>query len=47
VISAKIATLHELDTVYGIADLYRLAEVIRVDTFNQQLAHKWASREDR
>jgi hypothetical protein len=45
VISAQHATLHELDTVYGVADLYRLAEVIRVDNFNQRLANKWASRE--
>jgi hypothetical protein len=45
VISAKLATLHELDTVYGVADLYKLVEVIRIDTFNQKLAHKWATRE--
>jgi hypothetical protein len=30
-----------------VADLYRLAEVIRVDIFNQKLAQRWASREDR
>jgi hypothetical protein len=33
--------------VYGIADLYKLAEVIRVDTFNHKLAHRWATREGR
>jgi hypothetical protein len=47
VISAKYATLCELDTVYGVADLYKLAEVIRVDSFNQKLAHRWSTREDR
>jgi hypothetical protein len=46
IISAKHATLHELDTVYGVADLYRLAEVIRVDIFNQKLAQRWATRKD-
>jgi hypothetical protein len=47
VISAKLATLNELQTVYGVADLYRLAEIIQVDGFNQRLANKWASREDK
>jgi hypothetical protein len=46
VISARQATLRELSTVYGVADLYRLVEIIRVDTFNQRLANKWASREE-
>jgi hypothetical protein len=47
VISAKLATLRELQTVYGVADLYMLAEIIQVDGFNQRLANKWAAREDR
>jgi hypothetical protein len=47
VISARHATLRELSTWYGVADLYRLVEIIRVDVFNQKLASKWASREDR
>jgi hypothetical protein len=42
VISSRLATLHELDTVYGGADLYKLVEVIRIDTFNQKLANKWS-----
>ena len=46
-ISSKLATLHELQTVYGVGDLYVLAEVIRVDTFNQNLGHKWATREEK
>jgi hypothetical protein len=41
VISARLATLYELDTVYGVADLYRLAEVIKVDAFNERIGHRW------
>ena len=47
VISSRLATLHQLDTVYGVTDLYRLAEIVKVDAFNEYVAHKWASREDR
>ena len=45
-ISSKLATLHELETIYSVGDLYRLAEIIRVDTFNNNLGHKWATREE-
>jgi hypothetical protein len=41
VVSARIATLHELQTVYGIADLYLLAEVLKVDAFNERVARRW------
>jgi hypothetical protein len=47
VISARLATLRELQTFYGVADLYMMAEIIKVDGFNQRIANKWASREDR
>ena len=46
-ISSQLATLRELDTVHGVADLYKLVEVIRIDGFNQKLAHKWAAREEK
>jgi hypothetical protein len=36
VISAERATLHELQTVYGVADLFNLAEVIGVDAHNRR-----------
>jgi len=29
-----LATLHELDTVYGIEDAYNLLEIIQVDDYN-------------
>lgn len=39
VVSSRIATLHELDTVYGVHDLWDLLEVITVDHHNQHVAH--------
>lgn len=34
IVSSCIATLHELQTVYGLEDLYNLAEVVIVDRHN-------------
>lgn len=36
VISAGRATLHELDTVYGVEDLYDLLEIAVIDAHNQR-----------
>ena len=36
--SSKLATLHELQTVYGIQDLYDLLEVLAVDNYNRMIA---------
>jgi len=33
-VSSRIATLHDLSTVYGIKDAYDLFEVVAVDSFN-------------
>ena len=41
-ISAKLATLHELQTVYGLEDVYDLLEIAQVDAYNERLAHKAA-----
>lgn len=38
VISSRLATLHELQTVYGVKDLYDLLEVMAVDNYNRMLA---------
>jgi len=38
VISSRLATLYELQTVYGVEDLYVLLEVIAVDNYNRMLA---------
>lgn len=35
--SAKMATLHELDTVYGVEDVYDMLEVIAVDGHNREV----------
>lgn len=37
VISARLATAHELQTVYGVADLFNLCEVIAVDSHNRRV----------
>jgi hypothetical protein len=36
VVSSKLATLHELQTVYGVRDLYNLAELVAVDAANHR-----------
>lgn len=33
-ISQKMATLHELDTVYGVQDVYDMLEILIVDNYN-------------
>lgn len=38
-------TLHELDTVYGVEDLYDVLEVLSIDAHNQRLAEE-AHRRD-
>jgi hypothetical protein len=40
VVSRRLATLHELQTVYGAEDLYNLLEVIAVDAHNARAASK-------
>lgn len=39
-ISARLATLHELQTVYGLEDLYDLLEVALVDAHNRAVASR-------
>lgn len=39
-ISSRLATLNELQTVLGVEDLYDLIEVIAVDRYNQMLASR-------
>jgi hypothetical protein len=36
VVSSKLATLRELQTEYGVLDLYNLAEIITVDAHNRR-----------
>ncbi len=44
-VSSGRATLHELDTVYGLQDLHDLLEIAAVDAHNRRLMSK--KREDR
>lgn len=36
-VSARLATLHELQTVYGIKDAYDMLEVLSVDMHNERV----------
>jgi hypothetical protein len=38
VISGKMATLHELDTVYSVQDMWWLIEIMTVDNTNRAIA---------
>jgi hypothetical protein len=35
-----MATLHELDTVYGCQDVYDMLEVVTIDDYNNALANR-------
>jgi hypothetical protein len=37
-VSAKMATLTELQTVYGVEDAYNLLEILQVDIHNERRA---------
>jgi hypothetical protein len=40
VVSHRLATFHELDTIYGTEDLYNMMEIIAVDNHNQRVMNK-------
>jgi len=40
IVSAGLATLHELGTIYGTEDAYDMIEIIRVDAYNRRLLSK-------
>lgn len=40
VVSRRLATLHELDTVYGAEDLYDMLELLAVDSFNERVLNE-------
>lgn len=39
-VSSGLATLHELDTVYGLEDLWNLIEIHTVDTHNRNVMNR-------
>jgi hypothetical protein len=40
IVSSDLATLAELQSVYGVRDCYDLAEVISIDNFNRRKANE-------
>lgn len=40
VVSSRLATLHELETVYGMDDLHDFIEILAVDSHNQRIANE-------
>ena len=40
VVSGRLATLNELDTIYGSGDLHDMIEVLAIDAYNQRVAMK-------
>jgi len=47
VVSKRMATLHELQTVYGQKDLHNMIEIITVDSFNAYQANKRAQMDNK
>jgi 4-diphosphocytidyl-2C-methyl-D-erythritol kinase len=43
VVGSRLATYHELATVYGLEDMYDLLEIVQVDARNQQIADEAAA----
>lgn len=43
--SGRHATLHELQTCYGIKDAYDLLELMTVDAVNEFTANEYAARQ--
>jgi hypothetical protein len=40
IVSSKLATLHELDTVYGSKDVQDMLEILSVDAHNARVAQE-------
>jgi len=40
VANARLATLHELQTIYSLEDAHNLAEIVMVSAENERRAHK-------
>lgn len=39
-INAKVATLHEMQTIYGLEDVYDMLEVVSVNNHNEHVMMK-------
>jgi hypothetical protein len=40
VVSRRMATLHELQSVYGAEDLYNMLEILVIDNYNERVLSK-------
>lgn len=40
IVSRRLATLRELQTVYSLEDAYTMLEIIQVDNHNEAMAYK-------
>lgn len=40
IISSKLATKHELETIYGIEDAYDFLEILSINAHNQRIASR-------
>ena len=40
VVSSRMASLHDLQTIHGMEDVYDMIEVLNVDNHNQNIANK-------
>jgi hypothetical protein len=45
IVKSKLASLHELQTVYSVEDTYDLLETLQVDGHNQGLVQEFQSRQ--
>jgi hypothetical protein len=46
ILSLRLATLHELRTVYSLEDVYDMIEVANVDAHNRRLLEEARRRDD-
>lgn len=47
VVNSRLATLNELESVYGLEDLYNLYEILLIKTANEQILLKKAKEKRR
>ncbi|WP_019573359.1 hypothetical protein [Curvibacter lanceolatus] len=40
VVTTRLATLHELDTIYGVEDMWLLLEIAQVNSHNENMMNR-------
>ena len=46
-VSSRMASLHELQTVYGVKDAYDLLEIVLVNQHNERMVMQWQTRQSK